>query len=146
MFLVSGCGVLWVNFYSAPLHISLFSSMFMYSLYNQKKIKVRKKTSMVLERAHVFPFPCLGKARCVWEPECNASGAVPLERDASIPYLAEMINVIAMLRMRMPAITPTMVRISLKSEREKRRVGTASYKQFPTVYCIGMCVPRGSWL
>jgi hypothetical protein len=42
------------------------------------------------------------------------------------PYLVEKINVITKLRMRMPAMVPTIVRISLNSEKEKERVETAS--------------------
>lgn len=66
-------------FYSAPLHISLFSrvsSMIMYSLYNQKKIKVRKKCGF---REALPYFLSLARERLcvrVWKPDCGAGGAV----------------------------------------------------------------------
>lgn len=100
---------------------------------------------MVLERPRLIFLLLPGKRLgCVCEPECEASDAVSQERD-TIPYLNERTNAITRLRMRMPAMVPTMVRISRYAEREKRRVGTASSKQTSTVYCTGTRVPSGSW-
>lgn len=101
-------------FYSAPLHISLFSrvsSMIMYSLYNQKKIKVRKKCGF---REALPYFLSLARERLcvrVWKPECGAGGAVPWDKDTVIPYLTK-IKAIIMPSMRRPATMPTITRIS----------------------------------
>lgn len=93
----------------------------------------------------LFSFCCLGKAGCVWKPECSADGAVTQERDtlSHIPHWDDECNQHAKNNASNGAQDRE---VSWNAEREKERVGTATQADPPPTPLLHRYrIPSGFW-